>query len=381
MFTTLDDPLAAAPAWLPLVPRLRPACRPPADRITDLDVDAAAAANHDAAADRITAATRALNLAALLLSDVGHARRARELCVTQYEVFRRHAPLSDVHATWALQPLVNIARLRIRSGDGPGAHRVLTALHEAVTTDTPARIDGHDYDITELARPDGLPALARFTWSVLLADGGRALAQAGRWTEALTAAREHHGVGARLLDGRQIAVLAQVSDKEYDAARELIAHTRHQDLWEKAVAVVLAGLTELAAGHPPRLAPDEVEQHVDGLGQDVGMEVFRARATLLLLGLMDPEHPRAGTVGSALTAALTGAGDGYVARDVLAAGWASPYLSTATRAQAVVALHAAGLTTPLPDQDVDHVLAIAHRAAASLDTALTQAAAVPSPAT
>ncbi|GAB3175933.1 hypothetical protein GCM10027059_50030 [Myceligenerans halotolerans] len=377
MFTTLDSPLAAAPAWFPLVPRDRPACQAPADRITDLDTHADAADTHPDANDRITAATRALNLAALLLSDVGHARQASELCTAQYDVFRRHAPLGELHATWALQPLVNIARLRTRAGDGPAAHRILTALHHAVTTDTPARIDGHDYDITELA-PDELPTLAKFTWSVLLADGGHALVQAGRWTEALTAAREHHGVGERLLDGRQIAVLAHISAAEYDAARDLVAHTRRQEPWEGLVAVILAGLTGLAADHPPRLAPDEVEQYVDSLDQNPGLEVFRARATLLLLGLMDPDHPRAHAVGSALTAALTAAGDGYVARDLLSARWVAPHLSNTTRAQAVVTLHAAGLTTPLPREDVDHVLALAHRAARSLDAALTQVAAAPS---
>jgi hypothetical protein len=45
-------------------------------------------------------------------------------------------------------------------------------------------------------------------WTVALAEGIRALARAGRWDDALAHAHRHRGIGATLLDGRQIAVIA-----------------------------------------------------------------------------------------------------------------------------------------------------------------------------
>ncbi len=47
----------------------------------------------------------------------------------------------------------------------------------------------------------------QWLWTVLLSDSLRALCKAGHWTEALRQAQQHNGIGQRLLDGRQIAVL------------------------------------------------------------------------------------------------------------------------------------------------------------------------------
>jgi hypothetical protein len=44
----------------------------------------------------------------------------------------------------------------------------------------------------------------QWLWRVILADGARALITAGHWKEALAHVQRHHGVGERMLDGRQV---------------------------------------------------------------------------------------------------------------------------------------------------------------------------------
>ncbi len=59
-------------------------------------------------------------------------------------------------------------------------------------------------------------------WTVLLADGLRALCRAGRWADALRHAEQHHGIGERLLDGRQIAIIAYSVTGQHTHAAHLL---------------------------------------------------------------------------------------------------------------------------------------------------------------
>src|SRR5213079_568106 len=80
----------------------------------------------------------------------------------------------------------------------------------------------------------------RWLWTVLLADGTRALAGAGRWKDALDHLQQHRGIGHRLLDGRQVAVLATCLTGDPAAALMLLEASAPAEPWEHAVAACLA---------------------------------------------------------------------------------------------------------------------------------------------
>jgi hypothetical protein len=66
----------------------------------------------------LTRAAEACNLAALIASDCGMPGLARDLCWRQYGVFAQARIRDETTAKLALQPLINLARLHIRDGDG-----------------------------------------------------------------------------------------------------------------------------------------------------------------------------------------------------------------------------------------------------------------------
>ncbi|WP_073816627.1 hypothetical protein [Kitasatospora sp. CB01950] len=72
-----------------------------------------------------------------------------------------------------------------------------------------------------------------------IADGTRALTVAGRWSEALRHIEEHRGIGLRILDGRQVAVLAVTFTGDLPAAFALLEETEPGDPWEDAVTTAL----------------------------------------------------------------------------------------------------------------------------------------------
>ena len=125
----------------PLVARARPACKALEARVREVgDLARAAAAATDA--DPLPMAASAHNMAALIASDSGMPELARSLCWRQHHVYSRRRPLHAQAARFALEPLVNLARLMIRGDEGEGACRLLDALHQAVTSRVTAAIDG-----------------------------------------------------------------------------------------------------------------------------------------------------------------------------------------------------------------------------------------------
>ncbi len=242
----------------PLVPHTKPVCRGLEVRVARVRHLADLAAQRTD--DSLVRAGEAHNLTALILSDCGLPGLARNLCWRQFEIFRTARSLDAATAKLALQPLINLGRLLIRDGAGTTAYQLLAALFEAVTSqmDMDAVIDGRKVRVGHLIGPgDDHREVIRWLWSVLLSDGTRALTRAGRWAQAFSHAQQHNGIGERLLDGRQVAILTHAADHDFDAARSMLAHTLTPTAWEEAVAACLAILCRRLAD--PQADPDITE--------------------------------------------------------------------------------------------------------------------------
>ncbi|MEV6527432.1 hypothetical protein AB0M43_36460 [Longispora sp. NPDC051575] len=277
-------PLTAIAARFPLIARNRPPARPLKDRLRRLTAKADAL---HAEPDTNTA-SQILNGGTLLMSDCGDSELARAWC-------RRHAaayldrPAPDGHAARAaLEPLINLARLRIRDGDGDGAHQLLTALHKAITSRTSVTIDGieltPEHMPTDPAEHAELTALAL---SALLSDGLRALISAGRWLEAVDQLLEHNAVTPRLWDGRQIAIVARLIDEDTITASVLLNATVPGDSWEQAVHGLLNGMCQAKAGtliETSRRALLDLPFSCD-LPTGLGLARFRVRLALATVDL------------------------------------------------------------------------------------------------
>lgn len=214
----MADPLMT---YFPLIPRPRPACLPLSTRIDHLHAMATKPGT-GSLQRQLTQAAEVCNLAALIASDCGLNTLARDLCLRQWDVFDRARPLPAHAVRLALQPLLNIPRQLLREGDCDTACTLLQALHHAALTQSSTVVAGrtvHLHDLT--TAPDEHKTLTTATWTALLADGTRALTRAGRWNEAAQHAAAHRGVGTRLLDGRQITILATVFQSRYDEATAL----------------------------------------------------------------------------------------------------------------------------------------------------------------
>lgn len=277
--------------WFPLMPRPRPACLALPLRVNEVGQLAHAAA-HGPPEHRLVSAAEALNKAALILSDCGLADRAHQLCWRQFELFHAHRPLAPKTAKLALQPLVNIARLHIRDGQGTRAYQLLAHAHQALRSKTATTIDGRDIDLNELIddQPASRRELVRFLWTVLLADGTRALTRAGRWDEALEHLERHKGIGERMLDGRQVAIIARVVNGDHEHALDLLDRSSTPELWEQAVASYLTTLCLTLAGHDMRESAATMVDRYLGLIQQPTPPVFRCRLGLRILDLTDKAH-------------------------------------------------------------------------------------------
>ncbi|MFC8450258.1 hypothetical protein [Kitasatospora sp. NPDC057223] len=325
----------------PLVARPRPAALPLADRIAELTALATAAAGQTESGRRLAAAATVQNRAALIASDCGLPELARVLCRQQLQACLRAHPLNAQTAPYAMEPAVNLARLLIRQGDGARAHQLLAALYIAATEHTSADVDGIAVDFRELAPDAELQhALRRAVWTALLADGTRALAQAGRWQEAVEQVRLHRGVGLRLLDGRQIAIVARSLAADTDAALSLVDGTEPVDRWEETVAVALKALCLTIGARPTERVGVELVRSYREMEFTPGLGLFHTQLGLTVLDLTEARDDTvaAGIVSDAITSQ-----DGYVARAVLAHPRCSVRLNGAERQALEAVVEAAGL--------------------------------------
>ncbi|WP_326742716.1 hypothetical protein [Streptomyces sp. NBC_01768] len=336
----------------PLVARPRPACPPLAERVREV-TDLAAAAERDG---NVTSATVALNKAALIASDCGMPDLARSLCWRHTEVFLRAQPLGAQEARYALEPLVNLARLRIRDGDGDAAYLLLDLLNRAVRLKSEGVIDGRTVSFQHLVdSPADHEQVCQWLWTVLLGDGTRALVSAGQWGRARSHGEQHHGVGQRLFDGRQVEVLVRCLGGQPTDALEFLNNSALSQDWERPVAACLAVLCLTAAGECPAGPVETMLGHYLALDAAPEFAVFRARVGLTVLDLSPrPQHAE---VLRRLVHEATTYGDGYVARDVLAHPVCHEQMTQAQTRTLSAAVASAGLGQGNIPAPLDQILA------------------------
>lgn len=266
----------------PLVARPRPACPPLADRVGEISNPARAAEREG----KVNSATVALNKAALIASDCGMPDLARTLCWRHAEVFLRAHPLSAQEARYALEPLVNLARLLIRDGDGNGAYQLLNSLNRAVKSKADAVIDGHVLPFAHLTQSaSDHQQVCQWLWTVLLGDGTRSLVAAGQWDRAREHSEQHRGVGQRLFDGRQVEVLVRCLGGHPGEAQEYLTQSTLVEDWEHAVAACLAALCLTAAGEDPAGHVETMMKHYPVLDTPSELALFHTRVGLTVLDL------------------------------------------------------------------------------------------------
>lgn len=297
------DPTGPVARRFPLVARPRPACRPLTQRVADLHRRAATA-------DDPAAASSVFNLAALLASDCGLPGLARAWCLRLASLTLTDHPRTAHDAICGLEPIINLARLHTRAGDGQAAWTLLETLHNAISTRQPISIDSVDIPTPALtADPDIHRNLRQWSWAALLANGARALALAGHWDEARQRLETHHGIGNRMLDGRQIAVIATAVSGRHADTQKFLDNTKPGEPWENAVTSCLRQLTDNAPS-----GDQAVTAYQD---QDVGIAehaVFRTRLGLCLIDSTATPTSNRCVTSSVVRTAMT---DGYAAREVL----------------------------------------------------------------
>lgn len=312
----LVDPAGQFARRFPLVARTRPACLPLARRVAEL-CDRARQVERSG---DLTEAAALHNNAALIASDCGLPDLARQWCHQQVNIYLRARPLGEQVARLALEPITNLARLYIREGQGERAFALMDTLFTAVSARADAVVDGIEIPADLTDSTETHQHIRRWLWAVLLATGGRALAAAGRWAEARARLDEYKGIGHRMLDGRQVAVIAHAVSGDTDSALALLADTTPGDPWENAVTACLTIQCHGASGAAD-LATLLNRYH--GLDASApGLAVFRTRLGLSFIDAVGTvgtvDDPSVRQIAVDLIDHATATRDGYVVRDVLA---------------------------------------------------------------
>lgn len=291
----------------PLIARPRPACTPLTQRVSDLQERANLAHKHR----DVASATAVFNLAALLASDCGLPDLARAWCHRLAAIALAH----DSDPQHALEPIVNLARLHIRAGDGPAAWTLLETLFQAIDTRTDITIDGLTVPAALLTdTPEAHLKARTWLWTVLLGTGAHALATAGRWDEASHRLSQYKGVGARMLDGRQVTVIAHAMAGRNQQARAMLGATQPGEPWENAVTACLS--LYVPADDPADLVTAALTAY-HALGPaESGLAAFHIRLGLTLIDALDSSYPALAQIAANLI--RHAANDGYAARDLLA---------------------------------------------------------------
>ncbi|MFC8845772.1 MULTISPECIES: hypothetical protein [unclassified Micromonospora] len=257
-----------------------------------------------------------INLAALLASDCGRPDLAHQWSTRLARTALTHPAPDFRTASHSLEPIINLARLRIRAGDGTGAWKLLETLYRAVASRTDTTIDGVSIPAARLTPgPTAHRELRQWLWTVLLSSGAHALATAGRWDDAYHRLHQHNGIGRRMLDGRQIAVIAHATAGRRTRALELLRDTAPGEPWEHAVTAALNLLCQ------PVAIVSATQQHAVAAYQTLdttaaGLVVFHTRLGMCLIdALGGVEQPAAQPIAADLIERARS--DGYAARDVL----------------------------------------------------------------
>ncbi|MFC5829513.1 hypothetical protein [Nonomuraea insulae] len=350
----------AIAARIPLVCRTKPPGKPLAARIADLtalSIEPAGADHHDL----VARACGVLNISALIASDAGLPDLAADLCWRQHKIFAEGGRLDQESAVMSLMPLINISRLLIREGDGKAAYEVLDQLYRAAQQRSATVIHGHDVDLTPLIHSrDGHRALCMELWIALLIDGARALAQQGRWSEAADAMAAHRGIGDRLLDGRQIKIMALMEQGLPGEAAAMIDAAVPAEPWERTVAALL----RIACRPPDTITPPEELDHVVQKALSLVTQhepmtaAFRARLGLTALDLTARQSASsASRLGVALVEVPST--DAYAARDVLGHQGMRPHMTDQQQQNLGAVITAAGLGAGRLPEAYEHALTAA----------------------
>jgi hypothetical protein len=255
----------------------------------------------------------------LILSDCGLSAEAHELCRSQADLFADAGPLDLPTAKLALQPVINIGRLLTREGNASPAYQHFQTLFHAARSQTDTEIDGVPVRFRTLVRhAEDHRELTRWLWTILLADGTRALTRAGRWSEAASQAQQHNGIGQRLLDGRQTLILAHCQNRDYAAALTALASAATPTNWEQAVAACLKGMRHSWGGEPASDDfADAINRYFSATPSDQPA-LFRVRLCLTVIDILGPAQManQAEFAGLAAREALDSR-DAYAAYDVV----------------------------------------------------------------
>lgn len=309
------DPHGPVAQRFPLVARFRPACLPLPQRVHALvDLADTAVKKSDQGI-----ASAVYNQAALLASDLSLPDLAREMCHQHTAAYLHACPLPGMSAIRGLEPIVNLARLQIRAGRTDEGRQRLLDLYEAVETGTAVRFEGIEAPAALTATDKDRHEVGAWLWRVLLADGTRALTTEGRWAEALAHIEAHRGVGTRMLDGRQVAVLASLLAGDTAAATVLLGDTVPGEPWELAVTSCLAVFCRRRAGQSVDDHSAELAATYLGRQAEPGMTVFDIRLGLTVLDAIgSADSPLAHRLVDDLYRRTAAAEDGYAARENLA---------------------------------------------------------------
>ncbi|MFF8732298.1 hypothetical protein ACF073_38430 [Streptomyces sp. NPDC015171] len=327
--------IPAIASRIPLVRRTKAPALPLDERInhlTGLTVAPAGAGHHDL----VARTCGVLNYAALIASDIGQPDLAEDLCWRQHQVFANAGRLSGRTAVMSLMPLVNLARLQTRAGHGKLAYSLLNCLNDAARHRNKTGIDGRTVDLSALTGTDeDHRTVCQELYVTLLVDGARALAQIGRWTEAADAMAQHRGIGNRLLDGRQIKIMALMEQGLNQQARDLIDTTQPVEPWERAIALLLDAHCRPANAPLPESDLDRtLDEAVQLLAQpDPPTAAFQTRTGLSALELDRTGRHSARVLDSVVSVARL---DAYAAREALL----HPVVASALEDRVRDALHA-----------------------------------------
>ncbi|MEU8202011.1 hypothetical protein [Streptosporangium sp. NPDC049046] len=308
----------AIAARIPLVCRPKTPGLPLDKRIAELTALTAETPGADHS-KRVARACGVLNFSALIASDSGMPDLAAELCWRQHKVFAEAKSLDQDIAVMSLMPLVNIARLLIREGEGSAAFAVLQQLYQAAEQRGATVIRDHAVDLSPLIRTVAdHRTICTELWVALLIDGARALASVGRWTEAAESMAAHRGVGQRLLDGRQLTIMSLMEQGLPQQAATMIDSSVPTEPWENAVAAILRVYCRPPTTPTPQNELDHAGRETLALitDPDPMTAAFRTR---LALTVLDLTADRATAYDSDLRSTVVGVAcsDAYAAREVM----------------------------------------------------------------
>lgn len=363
------DNLARMMRRYPLVGRARPVCPDIATRIMEV-VQAVEHAHTEP--DRVVPhSTHALNKAALIASDAGLSDLAAALCWLHIGAYcGLHRPLTYVEVQYLLEPVVNLARLQIRNTRGDNAVAILTSMQHAVDNRDDLTIDGQTLPTRDATgESSDRRTLREWVWLQVLIEGIRALTLAGRWDDAVTLATANHGIGSRLLEGRQAVILAKIHHRDLEDAHDLLRSSQPMQPWEHQAQACLIALCATMKGNLPRHQINEAYELLTDAPQTPEFVTYRCRVRLAIADLAAHEHPdiASAVLNDAAQDALITA-DGYAARDLRS----EPLLSLQTRESLQQIAANSGLGQPA-ETIASNVSAAAANAAEALATALRTA--------